>query len=146
MILIKKENAIKAYNEADDSTKKVLINLLGEEHFIEKDPFDVILEGQGINKQDFEVQCMNLTSDEIAYRKLKLITKHYNNDWEPNWQDSNEKKWYPWFCMDNFRLNHCDCLNSYSVVPARLCFRKKEDALEASEKFFDVFKTFYTCT
>jgi hypothetical protein len=34
-----------------------------------------------------------------AYTKLIIIARALNEGWTPNWEDENEKKWYPWFKM-----------------------------------------------
>lgn len=40
---------------------------------------------------------LGFTKDEIAYRKLKTIAEALNEGWRPNWADSNEYKYWPWF-------------------------------------------------
>ena len=40
---------------------------------------------------------LGFTKDEIAYRKLKTIAEALNEGWRPNWADSNEYKYFPWF-------------------------------------------------
>jgi hypothetical protein len=40
------------------------------------------------------------TPDEIAFKKIKVITKALNEGWLPNWNNSGERKWYPWFYLD----------------------------------------------
>ena len=37
------------------------------------------------------------TIDEIAYKKLKIIFKAINNNWQPNWLDNDQYKYYPYF-------------------------------------------------
>jgi hypothetical protein len=39
------------------------------------------------------------TPDEIAYKQKKLIAKAIRGDWEPDWVDYNQKKWFPIFYM-----------------------------------------------
>lgn len=57
------------------------------------------------------------SDDEIAYKKLKIITKALNQGWEKNWSNSNEYIYFPWFEMAKkpgsgfffFVLRRLDC-------------------------------------
>ena len=40
---------------------------------------------------------LGFTNDEIAYRKLKTIAEALNEGWRPDWANSNEYKYWPWF-------------------------------------------------
>lgn len=40
---------------------------------------------------------LGFAKDEIAYRKLKTIAKALNEGWRPDWANSNEYKYWPWF-------------------------------------------------
>lgn len=44
---------------------------------------------------------LGFTKDEIAYRKLKTIAEALNEGWRPNWADSNEYKYWPWFVYNS---------------------------------------------
>jgi hypothetical protein len=76
-----------------------------------------------------------LTSTAIMF----LITEHLNDGWEPDWDNSNEYKYWPWFYMNKpgFRLDDISCrwANSHSSAGSRLCFRTRELA-EHAAKFF----------
>jgi len=37
------------------------------------------------------------STDEIAYRKLRIIAEALNEGWKPDWSNSDEYKYYPWF-------------------------------------------------
>lgn len=92
-------------------------------------------------QEDFDKLYLNIPSHVKAYQKECMVVAFYNKSWVPNWEDSSEKKYYLWFYLDNFRLDGTDCdCDDDSVSSARLCFRTKEDALEAFERFPDVFK------
>lgn len=71
----------------------------------------------------------------------RMIVKAYNGDWKPNWNDSKQSKYYPWFYLgDDFRFDYSYWYASFSDVAASLCFRKKEDLEDAVIKFIDVYK------
>lgn len=41
------------------------------------------------------------SKDEIAYKKLKVIAKALNEGWQPDWTNSNQYKYYPWFDLSS---------------------------------------------
>lgn len=108
---IKKEDAIAAYNAADENTRQVLLSLvpelkkavetksitervktfedaveiLGEEH-----PF--VCAYYCIEDVD---ECYN---DIAAFVKLRIICAALNEGWEPQFTE-NEERWYPWFTL-----------------------------------------------
>ena len=87
------------------------------------------------------------TSDEIAYKKLKIIVRALNEGWQPNWNNSGEYKHYPWFYMDpkrGFVLYYVYCNLTYSSVGSRLCFRSEELAQYAATQFVDLYKQLFT--
>lgn len=43
---------------------------------------------------------LGFTKDEIAYRKLKTVAEALNEGWRPNWEDTNEYKYFPWFYVE----------------------------------------------
>jgi len=102
---IDKANALKAHEDANIKGKILLENLFGKNIFLKdiKDRiknFDDVLNENGITKEDFENSCKGLELDEIAYRKAKLVCLAFNEGWKPNWNNSKEYKYSPWFKMD----------------------------------------------
>ena len=81
----------------------------------------------------------------IAHFKLVIIAQVLNDGWEPNWDDYNEYKYYPWFYMDSalgFDLNHVYCHYSASTVGSRLCFKTEALAEYAAKNFKDLYKDY----
>lgn len=108
---VKRENAVAAYNVANDETKKVLVALLGEDFCKPQDIRERV--------KTFEDACRELGEDHplvLQYRfydeqmkgnfdkmedltsflKLRIITSALNEGWEPQFTP-NEKRWYPWY-------------------------------------------------
>ena len=105
------------------------------------------LEANGLTQEQFDQQCESLSEDEKAYRILKLLSKALNEGWEPNWNDENEYKYFPWFYMGGsrgFRFNDFADWRSHSVVGSRLAFKSYELAKYAGEQFTDVYKQYMT--
>jgi hypothetical protein len=91
-----------------------------------------------------------LTKDEVAYLKLKIIAKALNDGWIPNWNNWDERTYYPWFRMGNngaspgvgFSYYGCDYGAANSTVGSRLCFKSSELAKYASTQFESIYKDY----
>ncbi|MGN6491202.1 MAG: hypothetical protein ACTHLE_04340 [Agriterribacter sp.] len=86
------------------------------------------------------------TADEIAYKKLKVIIRVLNEGWSPNWNDSSQRKWYPWFYLSSpgfrFLVTHFEF--TYAIVGSRLCFKSEELCEFAAKQFTSIYKDFFT--
>lgn len=74
-----------------------------------------------------------------------LLTKALNEGWTPDWSNSNEVKWYPWFDMrgpSGFRFHGYDDWRSHSSVGSRLCFKTRELTEYAGKTFTAVYEQF----
>lgn len=71
-------------------------------------------------------------------------------DWNPNWDDYSERKYFPWFDLEKdeevnpsgFRFfdTYFVYTHSYSTGGSRLCFKTSEDAKYAAETFIDHYR------
>ncbi|MDR2009922.1 MAG: hypothetical protein LBQ22_05525 [Bacteroidales bacterium] len=92
---------------------------------------------------------LGFTKDEIAYRKLKTIAKALNEGWEPDWTNSNEYKYWPWFIYNGasagFGFAHANYSASYTGtgIGSRLCFKTRELAAYAGKTFEDLYNDFF---
>ena len=73
--------------------------------------------------------------------KLQLVAKCYNEDWVPDYNNSNEYKHYPYFnkSSGSWSVDYChfvDCLSVGSLV----VFKTKELALKAGNNFLNIYK------
>lgn len=59
--------------------------------------FQNALNELGIDENDFNESCEDLELDEISYRKIKVIVKALNEGWKPDYSNSSEYKYYPYF-------------------------------------------------
>ena len=82
----------------------------------------------------------------IACAKLAIITKALNEGWEPDWNNPNEYKYYPWFDMRSsgggFSFGGDVSARTWSNVGSRLCFKSRDLAKYAGEQFLDIYKDF----
>ena len=86
----------------------------------------------------------------IAYNQLIEIVRALNEGWEPDWSNSNETKWFCYFYLQKTKDNpsgfrffgaYCYCAGSY--VPSRLCFKSRDLAVYAAEKFKKLYKDYF---
>src|SRR4030095_2335177 len=64
-----------------------------------------------------------------AFVQAKIICKALNQGWYPDWSNSNENKYYPWFKYSaGSGLSHrvYVCTASFTDVGSRLCFKSSE--------------------
>ncbi|QDZ63264.1 hypothetical protein I6H88_13685 [Elizabethkingia bruuniana] len=111
--------------------------------------FADVLKYFGIDETYFNEQNEDLESDEVAYRKVKLIVKALNEGWTPDWSDSDQYKYFPWFNMSSssgagFSFNDCDGWSTLSHVGSRLCFKNRDLAKYAGQQFESIYKEFMT--
>lgn len=110
--------------------------------------FSDVLNHLEIDKYHFNELNENLQEDEIAYRQIKLIVKALNEGWVPDWTNSNEYKYFPWWNMGSssgvgFSYYVCGNWLTASHVGSRLVSetREKARAIGNSEEYQDLFKT-----
>jgi hypothetical protein len=88
------------------------------------------------------------SSDEVAYKKLKIIIQAINEGWKPNWNDSNERKWYPYFTARpsgfGFSNSTYDYWHTGTHCGSRLCIETKEKAEYIGKQFEDIYNEFLT--
>lgn len=142
------QKALKLYPTASNEFKAMLHDTFGEKFFQQKITDRV---------KSFEDACevlaisskipgyYEMTEDERAYRKLKVIIEALNEGWKPDWNNTDQPKFYPWFYMEgSFRLYYVSGRYGSSTVGSRLCFRTREIGEYAVKQFFDLYKTFFT--
>lgn len=106
---------------------------------------DDILEDNMLTWVAFDKQCLDISEDEVAYRLLKLLTKSLNEGWIPDWSNSNEYKYVPFFEMrgpSGFRFHDYVHWSSVSGVGSRLCFKTRPLAEYAGKQFQSVWEQY----
>jgi len=107
---------------------------------------DVVMDNGWDSLEHFNQSYSNLEKDERAHLLLKMIAKSLNEGWRPNWDNSNEYKYYPYFDMrSGFRFDDAyDHWASGSNVGSRLCFKTRELAEYAGKTFESTYKDYFT--
>ena len=85
----------------------------------------------------------------VAHYKLVIIAEAVNEGWTPDWSDSDQYKYFPWFNMSSssgagFSFGGYDYWFSYSLVGSRLCFKNRDLAKYAGQQFESIYKEFMT--
>ncbi|THU34222.1 hypothetical protein FAM09_24705 [Niastella caeni] len=147
-LIIDGNNAKKLFPKSSDEWKAILIENFGKDFFNEKitdrvKTFEDACLVIGIDPADV---CHEADEpDDVAYKKLKVIARALNEGWEPDYNNSNQRKWFPWFYMDKpgFRLHGCDYAYSITPVGARLVFKSEELARYAANQFLVLYSNYY---
>lgn len=112
----------------------------------------------GIGEMDEKaMKASGFRPDEIARRKLETITEALNEGWRPDWNDTNEYKFYPWFYIKpgqgktpdgkpngasaglSFAYTIIAASASHSYFGSRLCFHERRTAAYAGNTFRDLY-------
>jgi hypothetical protein len=152
-LLVKKDNAIKAFNNADTNGKKLLTDLFGNELQPEKitdriktfedalalypasDTLKAVLNFSGFDK---------VLNGAKAMAQLQIIAAALNEGWQPDWTDSSQYKYYPWFKKAGSGLSFHAAVYwaASTAVGSRLCFKSRELAEYAATQFKDIYAEF----
>ena len=85
----------------------------------------------------------------VAHYKLVIIAEAVNEGWKPNWDNWDERKYYPWFDLEGsssgagFSYDDCDVWYANSLVGSRLCFKTWELAEHIGKTFIDLYKDYF---
>ena len=86
----------------------------------------------------------------IAAYKLMIIFKAINNGWKPDWSNSEERKYFPWFWVlsSGFGFDASDYgySTSYTRSGSRLCTDTAEKALYIAKQFEQEYKELFLYT
>lgn len=83
-----------------------------------------------------------------ARKRVETIVKAANGDWKPDYNDSNQQKWYPWFVYNSrlrrFRFNGTDFGYTYACAGtgARLVTKDDKTATYIGKRFVAEFNKF----
>ncbi len=153
IVQITKTNALKAYEEADEKGKKQLATLLKGQMTFGKitdriKTFADVCEVEGLDPVALvkKWNSQGDTTDEIAYKKLKIIAKVLNEGWAPNMQDTSEYKYYPYFYLggsgSGFAFYYAAYWYTNTYAGSRLCFKTDTLATHAGKTFLNEYREY----
>lgn len=108
-----------------------------------------VLGVEPINEQNAKAQ--GFRSDEIARRKLETIAAALNEGWKPDWNNTDQYKYYPYFYIQENAKGkgsaglscasaNAAATNAAATVGSRLCFYASRLARYASNQFTDLYE------
>ncbi len=150
---IEKTNAQQAYDNADEKGKKLLEDMFPGEFkivsiFDRCKTWEDVARIKGIDplRLPFLNSKGDTSSAVNAFFKAITICEVLNEGWKPNWDNSSEYKYYPYFDMRSSAGFSCDSYNRWlsdTSVGSRLCFKNAELAKYAGEQFNEIYKAFF---
>ena len=107
-----------------------------------------VLGVEPINEQNAKAQ--GFRSDEIARRKLETIAAALNEGWKPDWNNTDQYKYYPYFYIQENAngagagLSCATTVNAATyanaAIGSRLCFYASRLARYAGNQFTDLYE------
>jgi hypothetical protein len=152
-VQISKANAFKAFRSADKSGKKLLVDLLGQDVLSEKVTDRIKSYSDACSElgilpltiSDFSALPEQDRESTYAYHQITMIVRALNEGWEPDWNDSNQYKYYPYFqaaAGSGFSYGVFSYVLSYSYLGSRLVFKTSELAVYAGQQFLSIYNQF----
>lgn len=146
-LTITEEKAKQLYPNAPSELKQIFEDTFGKKVFQKdiKDRVKSFWDARVVLDLDPNINISG-SEDEVAYKKLKIIVKALNEGWTPDWNDSNQYKWHPWFYLDTpgFRFAGSSTWGTISLIGGgtRLCFRSKGLSDYAASQFLEIYKKY----
>jgi len=79
--------------------------------------------------------------------KLLIIFKAINNGWRPDWSDSSQWKYFPWYRVLSsgfgFSRSYDDFVLTRTGVGSRLCTDSSEKAMYIAEQFQEEYREYF---
>jgi hypothetical protein len=153
---LSKETAKKIYKDSPDWLKEILEENFDKESLLNKQwkdfkTFDDLcraaldITGEQYNKR---WEGSSLDPSTLAFEKMKVLTKAYNGDWTPDYYNTSQHKWFPYFKVLSSGFGFSGAIYSYgstyAAVGSRLCFETEEKAAHAGKTFTKLFEEFIT--
>lgn len=149
---IKQDSLLVAFRNAGKEGKQVLSDLFGKQVALYDNitdrvkSFEDACQVLGISTNVPEVKGLPRKHQKaiIANYKLIVIAEALNEGWKPNWQDSDEYKYYPWFDMSNpagvgYSNTAAAASSTVAYFGSRLCLKNRELAIYFGQTFTDLF-------
>ena len=112
----------------------------------------------GVGKMDEKaMKASGFRPDEITRRKLETITEALNEGWRPDWNNTDEPKYYPWFYIKPGTgkdaegkpsgayaglaraVTYVAASSTGASIGSRLCFHERRTAAYAGDTFRDLY-------
>ena len=155
-ILINEETAKKIFKDSPESLQKILISTFGAATFSiniidhVKTFSDAYSLADEATRKEYDLQINpNLSEHIVARLKLILIAKVLRGEWEPDFSNSNQEKWFPWFKFSAgsgfvFSVSGYYYGRTVACVGSRLCFPTQELSDYFGKQFIELHRKHLT--
>lgn len=159
-----KDKILKVYKTGNEAVRQALESEFGKDFFTlgiteriktyEDALKEVATKRPRVLREDVDVH--DLTGDYAkaikAGFRLMVITEALNEGWTPNWNDTTQRKWFPWHqfvgedasgglgCVGSM---HSGSVGTVTAVGFRLCFSSKKLAEYAGSTFKELYQDYY---
>lgn len=145
-LTIPKQKVLSEYHSADDKTKKILTAIFGEETFsvnlLSAKTFEDVCSIMAVNPDDiipYKSPVNTFQKGINAFAVLTFIADAFNGDWKADWDNTNQKKWYPYFEKQSsgfrFYFSSYGYYYADTIVGSRLCYKDEETATHVGKIF-----------
>ena len=96
------------------------------------------------------IKALELRPDEVARKKLEVITAALNEGWSPDWNNTSEYKYYPYFYIEPRKHGAyagLSCTYTFGAasyasanIGSRLCFHEPDAARYAGRTFTELYE------
>lgn len=138
-VSLTEQQAKELYLGASEEIKVNLEKAFGKEIFQPKTIQQIVAEY-------LEAQPLIGTLEEkavLAFNLLLEITKYYNGNWIPDWNNPNQYKYQPYFYKNGGLWVAYDGWAHSAGFPSGLCHETREKALESIREFPEIWKAYY---
>lgn len=150
-LTLQKSTAKKIYPESPEWFRELLEENFGKDAFKKRSFEDIktledAADETGHSKAYLKMQDPEST-DEWAYRMLKMVIKAINQGWVPDWDNKSQYKWWPYFNLSSgsgFSHANSNCNYGGTTVGSRLCFESEAKSNYAAKQFNELYKQFLT--
>jgi hypothetical protein len=148
--MINKEQAQKQLSNLEKEVEKLKAIINAPEDIKDKvktySDACLVMGEKELSIEDFSNVPVEFRKSTFAIYKLQVIAKALNQGWTPNWSDTNQAKWYPYFDLraGGFVFDDCgyDCWDAYYTGGSRLCFQSEALAKYAGTQFTEIYREF----
>jgi hypothetical protein len=154
MMEIDKQTAKRLYDESPDWFQNQLKREFGEDLFKKREyenikTFEDACRYCGTTEAEFNKKLTDLCldADTISFEKLKIVNRAINQGWAPDYTNTNQRKWFPYFVLSSgfgFSDSNYYCDRTAASVGSRLCFETEEQASYSGRQFIDLWRAFIT--
>lgn len=108
--------------------------------------FAIACEVCGTTEDEFNQRFNNigLDIDTINYEKAKIVCKAINQGWKADYNDTNQKKWFPVFQVLSSGFGFSDSYSyyvfTYAYSGSRLCLKDEARSDFAGTQFSEIFE------